>query len=76
MVITLFLILKTGTQNWTPYLVRMFDFCSKHNYPMVINVHYWYLRDNPAELEKLRKFVMEYAIPKGAIPTRLSDLFL
>lgn len=58
------------------YLVRMFDFCSKHNYPMVINVHYWYLRDNPAELEKLRKFVMEYAIPKGAIPTRLSDLFL
>lgn len=56
------------------YLVKMFDFCCKHNYPMVINVHYWHLRDNPAELEKLRKFVMEYAIPKGAVPTRLSDL--
>lgn len=57
------------------YLVKMFDFCSKHHCPMVINVHYWYLRDNPKELEKLRKFVMEYAIPNGAIPTRLSDLF-
>lgn len=57
------------------YLVKMFNFCCKHNYPMVINVHYWYLRDNPAELEKLKKFVMEYAIPRGAQPTRLSDLF-
>lgn len=57
------------------YLVKMFDFCCIHNYPMVINVHYWYLRDNPSELEKLRKFVMEYAIPNGAIPTCLSDLF-
>lgn len=56
------------------YLVKMFKFCEKHNFPMVINVHYWYLRDNPSELEKLRKFVMEYAIPRGAIPTRLSDL--
>lgn len=58
------------------YLVKMYNFCSKHNYPMVINVHYWHLRDNPAELQKLRKFVMEYAMPNGAIPTRLSDLFL
>lgn len=57
------------------YLIRMFEFCYQHNYPMVINVHYWYLRDNPSELEKLRKFVMEYAIPRGAIPTKLSDLF-
>lgn len=56
------------------YLVKMFEFCCKHNYPMVINVHYWHLRDNPAELEKLRRFVMDYAIPRGAIPTRLSDL--
>ena len=57
------------------YLVKMFEFCCKHNYPMVINVHYWYLRDNPSELEKLRRFVMEYAIPHGAIPSKLSDLF-
>lgn len=56
------------------YLVKMFEFCCKHNYPMVINVHYWHLLDNPTELEKLRKFVMDYAIPRGAIPTRLSDL--
>lgn len=42
---------------------------------MAINVHYWHLRDNPVELEMLRKFVMEYALPKGAVPTRLSDLF-
>ena len=56
------------------YLVRMFDFCEKHSLPMVINVHYWHLRDNPSELEKLRKFIMDYAIPRGGIPTRLSDL--
>lgn len=57
------------------YLVRMYNFCETNNHPMVINVHYWHLRDNPLELEKLRAFVMDYAIPKGAIPTRLSDLF-
>lgn len=57
------------------YLVKMFDFCCKHDYPMVINVHYWHLRENSAELEKLRKFVKEYAIPRGAVPTRLSELF-
>ena len=56
------------------YLVKLFKFCCKHDYPMVINVHYWYLRDNPLELEKLRKFVMDFAIPRGAIPVRLSDL--
>lgn len=57
------------------YLVNMFEFCCKYNYPMVINVHYWHLRDNPQELQKLRKFILEYAIPRGAVPTRLSDLF-
>lgn len=57
------------------YLVSMYNFCEKYNLPMVINVHYWSLRDNPKELEKLRKFVMEYAIPKGAVPTKLSDIF-
>lgn len=57
------------------YLVTMYKFCEKHNLPMVINVHYWSLRDNPKELEELRKFVMEYAIPRGAVPTKLSDIF-
>lgn len=57
------------------YLVSMYNYCEKHNLPMAINVHYWHLRDNPVELEMLRKFVMEYALPKGAVPTRLSDLF-
>lgn len=56
------------------YLVKMFEYCNKHNLPMAINVHYWSLRDNPEQLELLRRFVMDYAIPHGAIPTKLSDL--
>lgn len=56
------------------YLVKMFNYCNKHNLPMAINVHYWALRDRPQELEFLRKFVMDYAIPNGAIPTRISDI--
>ena len=57
------------------YLVKMYDYCNKHNLPMAINVHYWALRDRLNELEILRKFVMDYAIPHGAVPTKLSDLF-
>lgn len=56
------------------YLKRMYDFCEKHNLPMAINVHYWHLRDNPEYRERLRSFVMDYAIPRGAIPARLSDV--
>ena len=56
------------------YLRQMYDFCDKHNLPMVINVHYWHLRDNPDELELLRSFVMDYAIPKGAIPSTVSQI--
>lgn len=56
------------------YLKRMYDFCEKHNLPMTINVHYWHLRDNPEYRERLRSFVMDYAIPRGAIPARLSDV--
>lgn len=41
---------------------------------MVVNVHYWHLRDNPEYLEMLRSFVMDYAIPKGAQPTLLSNI--
>lgn len=57
------------------YLVRMFDYCCKINSPMAINVHYWHLRDNPSKLEELVHFV-NYALAKGAIPSRLSELFL
>lgn len=56
------------------YLRKMFDFCISHDLPMVINVHYWHLRDNPEELETLRSFVMDYAIPKGAIPSTVSSI--
>ena len=56
------------------YLVKMFEYCRKYDFPMVINVHYWHLRDNPTELETLRRFVMDYAIPNGAIPTTVSDI--
>lgn len=58
------------------YLVRMFNFCDKHDLPMAINVHYWSLRDNAEQLEMLRSFVMDYAIPRGALPTKLTDLFI
>ncbi len=56
------------------YLVKMYDYCDKHDLPMVVNVHYWHLRDNPKELESLRRFVMDYAIPKGAKPTTVSEI--
>ena len=56
------------------YLKAMYLYCEKKNLPMAINVHYWHLRDNPKYLEMLRSFVMDYAIPRGAKPTLLSDL--
>ncbi len=56
------------------YLTKLYEFCDKHDLPMAINVHYWHLRDNPEARELLRSFVMEYAIPRGAVPTRLSDV--
>ena len=56
------------------HLKAMYLYCEKNNLPMAINVHYWHLRDNPKYLEMLRSFVMDYAIPRGAKPTLLSDL--
>lgn len=55
------------------YLYKMFEWCKKHNAPMAINVHYWYLRDNPQQLSKLVRFV-KYALANGAEPAKLSDL--
>ena len=56
------------------YLIKMYGICDRHNWPMVINVHYWYLRDNPKAKEILRSFVMDYAIPQGAVPSKLIDI--
>lgn len=55
------------------YLYKMFEWCKKHNAPMAINVHYWDLRDNPQQLEKLVRFV-KYALANGAEPAKLSDV--
>lgn len=55
------------------YLVKMYRYCEKHNYPMAINVHYWHLRDNPSELQELVRFVA-FAREQSAIPTKLSDV--
>jgi len=56
------------------YLVELFKYCNNHNYPMAINVHYWQMRDDPIYYKGLFQFI-KYAIDKGAIPTRLSDVF-
>jgi hypothetical protein len=56
------------------YLKTMYEFCEKKDLPMAINVHYWHLRDNPEYHNMLRTFVMDFAIPRGATPTLLSDL--
>lgn len=55
------------------YLVRMYSYCEKMKAPMVINTHYWKLRDFPEERETLIKFV-NYAIGQGAQPVTLSSL--
>ena len=55
------------------YLNRMFAFCKRIDCPMAINVHYWYLRDNPEVREDLIRFV-KYALDKGAVPSTLSQI--
>lgn len=56
------------------YLVKMFDYCNAHNLPMVVNVHYWSLRDNLDDLDVLLRFV-QYATMRGAVPSKLTDIF-
>lgn len=56
------------------YLVKMFNYCKNTKSPMVINVHYWHLRDNPRELAQLVRFV-KYACANGAVPSKLTDCF-
>lgn len=55
------------------YLVKMFKYCIKIESPMVINVHYWHLRENPEERKMLFSFI-EYALNCGAVPATLSSL--
>lgn len=56
------------------YLVNMFLYCKKRDYPMVVNVHYWQLRDNPKDMNELVSFV-KYAISAGAKPSTLKEIF-
>lgn len=56
------------------YLVSLYHYCDKHDYPLAINVHYWHMRENPDHYEGFFKFI-EYAISHGAIPTKMSDMF-
>lgn len=56
------------------YLVRMYTYCEKNHAPMVINTHYWKLREYPEEREILVKFI-KYALNQGALPATLSSLF-
>lgn len=56
------------------YLVSMFNYCQRKGSPMVVNVHYWHLRDYPKEKAMLMDFI-NYAMDNGAIPTSLSELF-
>jgi len=55
------------------YLIKMFNYCNKINSPMVINVHYWHLRDNPQICKDFFEFI-EYAVHNGSKPTILSEI--
>lgn len=55
------------------YLIKIFDFCEYYSLPMVINTHYWSLRDNEKNRTILMSF-MDYAWKKGIEPVRVSDL--
>ena len=47
-------------------------FCKKHTLPMVINTHYWHLRDNPKISEWFIEFI-QYAVSDGAVPSTISQ---
>ena len=56
------------------YLVNLFHYCEKYDYPLAINVHYWHMRDYPEKYDGFFKFI-DYALEHGAVPTKLSDIF-
>lgn len=55
------------------YLIRMYNYCERMQTPMVVNVHYWNLRDSAKHLMDLVKFV-DYAMNHNAIPSTVSFL--
>lgn len=55
------------------YLVKLFRYCDKHNYPLAINVHYWHIRDNKELYNDFFNFI-KYAIEHGAVPSRMRDV--
>lgn len=55
------------------YLVKMYHYCERINSPMVVNVHYWHLRDNEQERCELIRFI-NYAMEHGAVPSRMSEV--
>lgn len=56
------------------FLKKMYGYCSKHNLPLSINVHYWHIRDNEELYKGFFDFI-KYALSDGAVPTKLSDSF-
>lgn len=56
------------------YLKKMYHYCERINSPMVVNVHYWHLRDNIEIKNEFFRFI-DYAINHGAQPALMSDLF-
>ena len=55
------------------YLKKIFDYCQKKKLPMVLNVHYWNLRDNVENRNMLFEFV-KYALDNNANPSVLSKI--
>lgn len=54
------------------YLERIYDYSKQHQQPLVINTHYWNLRDNPSRIQLLDGFVRK-CLEGGATPSTLSD---
>lgn len=56
------------------FLMKVYKYCKLHGHPMVINVHYWHIRDYPEKYNDFFKFI-NYAIQDGALPSRVRDCF-
>lgn len=55
------------------YLYRMYDYCKENGLPMVINSHYWDIRDNDESRQTLFDFI-KFALKDGAKPCLISEL--
>lgn len=54
------------------YLMRIYKYCKRYGYPMVINTHYWQLRDSPQARDEVINFI-KFAVADGAIPSTISQ---